>query len=392
MSTGKNIPDPWKFNSPGNIQIIDVRSVNELKQYKNDWNDLLLQSTAASHMLSYPWISAYLETKVCVPDETWICLFAYERKKLIGVLPLVIKKKFSFLTMSILIFETPYDVFHTSSVDCLTMQGHEDVLELFIDYLWHIPRAFPFVHIKKIPGHSPSMIYLKNTEKKVCIIAEKSGTERFLPISGTYDDYISKLSPKFKKELRRRNRRLNELEDINFLLRENKRSVNENIKRLLDIEAKGWKGRAKTCAKARKGDVDLHTIGIKRLNRYGWMEWDFLEVKNKTIAVFSSSRINSIIYGMKIGFDEDFSFYTPGNLLFMRMIQYAFDSGDVNEINCMSDMPWQKRWKMCKRPLFDLFIFPRIPFLSKLFVFLLRLRQAFKKADHNFFISLFRPA
>ncbi len=379
MNTGKSLPDSWKFNPPGKIRVIDVRSLNELKRYENDWNNLLLQSTAASHMLSYQWISAYLETKVCSPAKTWICLFAYYRKKLIGVLPLIINKKLSFCEWSIIFFATPYDVFHTSSVDCLTLQKHEDVLELFIDYLWHIPHVLPVVHIKKISGNSPSMIYLKQAEKNICIVPEKSGAECFLPISGSYDAYLSKLSPKFKKELRRRSRRLNELKGIRFLLRENKRSVNENIKRLIDIEGKGWKGKNKTSINARQGDAALHTLGIERLDKCGWMDWNFLEAENKTIAVFSASRINRIIYGMKSGFDESFAFYTPGNLLFQRMVQYAFDSGDVDEINCMSEMPWQKRWKMNRRLLYNLVIFPNIPVFSRLFIFLLRVRKVLKK-------------
>jgi len=388
MNTNKQLPYGWKFRWPEKIQIIDVRSVNELKQYAEDWNDLLIKSAASSHMSSYPWISAYLKAILHPHAKNWLCLFAYDGKQLIGVLPLIINRKFSIGRWSIILFETPFDIFHTSSVDCLTLKGHEDTIELFIDYLHHIPHVLPLVGIKQIPGHSSSMIYSRQNRGKIIIVSQKSGFENFITISGTYDSYMKKLSSKFKKELRRRSRRLNELKNIRFLPCENKRPVDENIKRLIEIEGKGWKKRTKTCMSARPGDTALHILGIKGLDRCGLMEWDFLEAGEKTIAVYSASRINRIIYGMKSGFDEEYAFYTPGNLLFQHMVQHAFESGDVDEINCMSDMPWQKRWKMNRRQLFDLLIFPHIPVLSGLLALLLKIRQVFKKTSLAFFLTL----
>ncbi len=369
--------------SLNNIEIIDIKSISELRRYENAWNELLLKSDAASPMLSYQWISSYFETKL-THSETWICLFAYQNKKIIGILPLIIDKKLKSPLYSITFFKTPYDVFHTSSVDCITLKNKENVIEFFIDYIRKNFHTFPVITIRRVPKHSASMIYMKKYGRKACITCEKAGVTNFISVSGTYESYLNRLSTKFKKELRRKTRRLNELGNISFLLRENQRSIEENIKRLLQVEGSGWKGRNKTSIMARSGDADFHKLALKRLARNGWIDWYFLEKENKTIAVYSASRINSTIYGLKTGFDEQFAQYAPGNILFQRMVQNAFESGDVNEINCMSDMPWQKKWKMDQRTLYDLLILPNIPLLSDILLLLIRAVRSARKKNINF--------
>jgi hypothetical protein len=62
-----------------------------------------------------------------------------------------------------------------------------------------------------------------------------------------------------------------------------------------------------------------------------------------------------------MGYDEEFSYCSPGNNLTEKAIQRAFNSADTDEMDYLSDMPWHDDWKMIKKDYFDLWIYPRRP-------------------------------
>lgn len=361
----KLLPEQWKFNPPDNIQIVDVRSIHELEPHADAWADLLLQSTAASPMLSYPLISAFFETQI-LPSETWLCLFAYKGKKLLGVLPLLVVKSFSLFGLSLLFLKTPYNNFHTSAVDCLTLRGRENILELFVDYLSCMPKTWQLIRFREMPEHSPSMLYMNRHEKRLKIVKKLSGGENYIQLPADYEQYHARLSSGFKRQLKRRTGKLDKLTDVRFLCREDKRSSVENMKRFEDAEDHGWKGGKKSSIKAVVANSRFLAIAAERFQNYGWMKWNFLEIEEKTIAAQYCIQINRTLYLIKIGYDEEYSFCTPGNLLFNKVIQNACENRNVDEINCVATCAWHKNWGMTKRLLYDLIILPQIPIMSAL--------------------------
>ena len=364
-SPDRILPERWEFTPPGNMRIVDVRTAEGLEAHADAWAELLLQSTAASPMLSYPWMSAFFETKV-LPSETWLCLFAYDGERLLGVLPLLAVNSFRAFGLTLLCFKTPFNLSHTSAVDCLTLRGREDVLELFVDYLSHIPRTWPLIRFREMPENSPSMLYMKRRGRKLQALQGVTGCENYIPIPDEYEKYNSGLSSGFRRQLRNRTRKLEKLEDVRFLCRENARSPAENMKRFEETEDSSWKGAANSSLKAVGGDSKLHAIAAERFQRHGWMEWNFLETGDKTIGAQYGIRINRTLYLLKIGYDQEFAFCTPGNLLFNKAVENACAAGDVDEINCVSNSAWHKNWATTGRLLYDLIVLPRIPLLSAL--------------------------
>jgi len=220
--------------------------------------------------------------------------------------------------------------------------------------------------------HSSSMIYMRRPKRKLHIMEENAGWENYIAVQGTYAEYFAGLSSSFRRQLKRRTRKLEEVKDVRFLFREDTRSVEENLTRFIEVEHANWKGKEKTSIKAVSGDAALHALAAERFSRCGWMEWNFLEAGDRTIAGQYAVRINRTLYLYKIGYDEEYAFCTPGNLLFNKMVEHTFQSGDVVEINCIGTCTWHNDWCMAKRPLYDLLILPRIPIVSTLLSLMLR--------------------
>jgi CelD/BcsL family acetyltransferase involved in cellulose biosynthesis len=349
----------------GMLRIFEVNTLPELERHADAWAELLLQSSAASPMLSYPWISAFFENKL-VSGERWLCLFAYEGDRLVGVLPLIAVRSYKLPFRPLLLFKAPHDLLHTASVDMLTLRGRENLLEAFVEHLRISRKGWPLIRFRSLPENSPSMIRLKQT-KNCCAVCKPSGAENFIRLPAQYSTYYDGLSHGFRRQLKRRGRKLEELKEARFLLRENSRSAEENLARLMEVEDSGWKGERNSSISSVRGDSALFLAAAERLAQTGWMEWNFLEADGKTAAAQFAMRINRTLYVLKIGYRDDYSFCTPGNLLFAKVIENSCEQGDVDEINCMAVCDWHKDWNVQSRTLYDLIVFPRIPVLSSLF-------------------------
>lgn len=371
------IPTPWAYNPPADLRIADVRTAAELAAHADAWAGLLLQSTAPSPMLSYPQISAFFETQI-PSSETWLCLFAYENARLIGVLPLIAARSFGCLGFSILFLKTPYDDLHTSGVDCLTLPGREDILERFMDYLSRIPRTWPLIRMREILENSPSMVYLSHGGRKVRAIQKLHGCENYIELPEDFGTFHSGLSSNFRRQLKRGNRKLEELAEVRFHCREATRPLPENIRRFEEVEDAGWKGAANTSVRAVERNARFYAIAAERFRNHGWMEWNFLETGEKTIGAHYGVRLNRTLFLLKIGYDEAYSACSPGNLLLEKTIEHACKAGDLDEINCVADCAWHRSWGMKKRLVYDLVILPRIPVISGFLAALLN-SETFRK-------------
>lgn len=333
-------------------------------------------------MLSYPQISAFFETQI-LPSESWFCLFAYDKDLLIGVFPLIAARSFGMLGFSILCLKTPYDILHTGGVDCLTEHGREEVIEVFMDYLSRIPRAWPIIRIREIPDNSPSIVCLNRRGTKLHAVQRLSGGENYIRIPDTFENFHAGLSSNFRRQLKRGRKKLEEVEDVRFRCREETRSVEENMRRFEEVENAGWKGEVNSSIKADENNARLYAIAAERFRNHGWMEWNFLETGNKSIGAHYAVRIKRTLFLLKIGYDENYSACSPGNLLLEQIIENACLSGDVDEINCVAECAWHKNWAMKHRRLYELYLLPNVPVISALLCSMLH-SKTFQKIQARF--------
>ncbi|MEE9553430.1 MAG: GNAT family N-acetyltransferase, partial [candidate division Zixibacteria bacterium] len=110
-----------------------------------------------------------------------------------------------------------------------------------------------------------------------------------------------------------------------------------------------------------KSSQEFYTALARRLSKLGWLEWHILYTDDRPIAIHLSIKMGRVLVINKIGFDEEFAWCSPGNILFERAVQRAFDSKDTDEINCLTDMAWHDNWKMIKKDYYDFWIYPRCP-------------------------------
>lgn len=364
----KALPDKWNYTAPNGISLNIVRNLDDLSQHAEAWDKLFLNSNCHP-TVTYAWIKGFFK-HLLDPSEGWICMFAYRGKDLIGVLPLIVRKACRITGFSIILFRTPYNEMHTTSIDCLMPPDNDEAFDIFYECLLHIPCSVPIVRFREIYGDSPVLIR--------CTLACFAKNENYITLPEEYETYHSSLSSNLRRLLKRSLKKLEAHGEVCFLLREKERSTDDNFKRFLAVEDSCWKGSEKSSVKALRNHAEtLLDIAIE-LNKRGWMEWNFIEVDGKPVAAHFAVRVNRKLYVNKIGYDEQYKDCSPGNLLFSKTIEYSCGQNDVKELNTCADCIWHSQWQVKPRKTYNAMVMPKIPVVCCLLKVAFKIINKFK--------------
>jgi hypothetical protein len=336
-----------------------ARTLDDLEPHADAWNCLTLESPHCLPMLSHVWVASYLEHQL-EPGESWFCLFAYDNSKLVGVLAVVVTP-INLLGIKRPRLRAPHNN-HTRSVDFLIEQGREkEIIPLFLSCIDRIRPAIFCLELKRLPASSPSLSVLADGVKRVISECNFDGYGSFIRVEGSYEEFKARLTTRFNRNLRRLGRKLALLEDVEVSFLTGKSGTEKELTRFMQVEASGWKSRMGSAIIQSPSLVSFYTALVRRLADLEWLEWHFLDAEGKTIAAHLAIRVNRSLIINKIAYDEAYSSYSPGQILFERMVERAFASGEIDEIDCLTDYAWNRDWQMEQRAYYNLSIFPCRP-------------------------------
>lgn len=169
------------------------------------------------------------------------------------------------------------------------------------------------------------------------------------------EKYFKSPRKHFGKELDRRMRRLSEVGQVEFHITNEYSS--DLIKRYLDLESLGWKGRSGTAAVLDKNATALHHDFASAIEPNGQLHAYELRLDGRTIAMSLNVRTGDTMFHWRTSFDEAYSKYSPGNLLFRKLF---FDClvQNVKEIDFLSPTtPNKMTWATGEREHVAFYIF-----------------------------------
>ncbi len=343
-----------------NIPVKIVRSHDELRKYRDGWNSLIIKSPQKSPMSSWCWLSTYFELRL-KEGEDWFCVVAGTQEKVLGVLPVVVNFKKIF-GWSRCILRTPSDN-HTIGVDLVVdFEMEKQIIPLLIKYALKGYPSCIYFEFSQIAEHSPTLYWARLNYHKLSInIIEHIGKSSYLPTCLSFNDYRRTLNNKFRSNLNRINKNLNKISTIKFELYVGEDTSTGNLLRMAEVENKSWKGNMGTSILKSKSRFKFYTVLCQRLAKEKWLEWYFLSVEDETIASNLVIRVSDSIVTWKMGYDEKYKKYAPGNLLREHVIQYACSSDCIHEVNMVTDTKWHNNWNVMKRDIFRIRLFPNRP-------------------------------
>jgi hypothetical protein len=170
--------------------------------------------------------------------------------------------------------------------------------------------------------------------------------EHFLDCSRSFDELMSGLSSKFRGELRRRRRRLEDLPDVRFVTTTDDADLAAEFETFLDVEASGWKGEtgSSSAIRLRDGSLPFYQALLALHGDGDRCEIHALYAEGRCLASQLCMRTAGEFACLKIGYDETYSHLAPGLLLRQHMVDRCCQDPDVTRMNWLTAAAWHRPW------------------------------------------------
>jgi CelD/BcsL family acetyltransferase involved in cellulose biosynthesis len=329
-------------------------SFEDLEPWADQWNELALTMPQRLAVLSHAWMSAYFRHRVA-KDEQWFCVLAHADDKLLGVLPLIVRRR-KVLSVSVCVLATPFD-WHTISADCAVRQGQEAaVIPAMIHTAFeHVPQA-RWLEFKRLPESSPTLMHAAAVPR-ASVLAENDAPGSVFPTQGDFDAYFASLGGNARKNLRRWTNRLQREFTVEPQLRIVSHNWQTDFERLLDLEAAGWKGERGSAIRRSAKLVDFYRDLAGRLADKGWLELCCLECGSQLLAAMLCIRFGCSITVMKTCYDEQYRRHSPGNVALFQAIRRAFGIQSVDKVDAMTRADFHLHWNPDSCEYYHLYVY-----------------------------------
>lgn len=315
---------------------IEILTLDEaIERYSNDWHNLV-----ASEKLNPTILPGWLEISVNVSDiDVPIqALIVTKGQDLLAVLPFFVTRTkylgLPFRTVNLLSNKISYHA------DIPTKIPREKVLNSLLEKTgrWHIAHLANVV----VDGPLDSAITLIHEGMSAKTETLPVETSPYLPIDGTWDDYISTRSKKFRYKLRQRDRILNEQSSLSLKTFSDGVQSNEIVKQLLKIEASSWKAQYGLDISRRANERRYYELLLPYLATLGALHVDMLFFEEEPIAYSLCCSWNGWFGQLKTSFDEKYSEISPGSIVIDASIAAAFRT-KAEEFDFLGDTDNHKR-------------------------------------------------
>jgi CelD/BcsL family acetyltransferase involved in cellulose biosynthesis len=167
----------------------------------------------------------------------------------------------------------------------------------------------------------------------------------YAEVSGSWEVFHDNLSSRLKNTLKKSRKKAESNGKLHFEIIKQSEQLDEILDALFEVEYNSWKGKEGTAIKCQK-EVEY----FYRQLAYWAMRQDFLLIfilKLDDIPMSSYLCLHSghTVFGIKMGYDESFHHFSPGNLLFYEMFRYLFQNPKVMIFNFLGICDsWKMEW------------------------------------------------
>lgn len=173
-----------------------------------------------------------------------------------------------------------------------------------------------------VPDESAFAEKLARVQQKLGLReARTEGHDRAFFTPRLAEDTQAHLSSSSRSKLRQELRRLEKEGAVTLHAAEMPDDTARALDTYLELEAKGWKGRAGTAIPNRQGEVEFMRGSVRNLAEQGRVRIDELKLGERVIASSITYRNGGTAWYAKISFDEEFSKNSPGSQLVLKVTE-----------------------------------------------------------------------
>jgi len=150
----------------------------------------------------------------------------------------------------------------------------------------------------------------------------------YVALEGTFESYEGNaLSSKFRREIRRRTRKLEEHGKVEIAFEDGSERLAELLDEGFAVEGSGWKDERGTAIASSPETERFYRDVAAWAQRSGWLQLGFLRLDGRAVAFMLAIARGGEVDIVKVGFDPDWRKYGPGSILTRAAIERAYEQG-----------------------------------------------------------------
>ncbi len=343
------------------VSITVLRGMEGLESLRDAWEDVLSGMNRRRFFHLWEWYHSYL--KCLAPDPNALMFFLFTKRLTpVAIFPLQFTKiSIGGLQLKTLAFPSHS---HLGLCDLICHRDalHLPLFQLLSEYLrnhgesWDIIQLLHLLEdscaLQVIHNHAPSRFLLRHEDR--C---------DFLDTTGEYETFLPGLSKNFRRSLKRARQYLDELPGVEFAFTHKVLELEEKLDAFMDVEASGWKGAhgSGTAIKLHPSLRCFYQTLTRTLSACGRVSINTLTADGKCIAAQFCLLLDDTAYILKIGYDESYKRYAPGNLLVDLFMKRCLENSTIASINLITDAEWHVDWKPKSYDRSRLYLFNATP-------------------------------
>jgi hypothetical protein len=186
---------------------------------------------------------------------------------------------------------------------------------------------------------------------------EAVGTMCSMDCSMPYEKLLAGVRRHFRRDLALARNRLAPLAGVRYAVAREPAELEAAWRTYLEVEAAGWKGRARTALLHRRGQSGFYADLIGSL-RSGtdFCEIITLHAEERCLAALLGVRTGSTYSAIKICYDEAYGRVSPGQLVLAKAVERCCADPEVQRLDLVSDAYWLRGWRLDSVPLQRAFV------------------------------------
>lgn len=348
------------------MEIKIVKTIDELNEIRQCWNDLSSDSVFQAPFYSWYWYNKWW-TYLSSDNELYI-ICVTDNNLLLAIAPLM-KVRTSLKGLpAIQISFIDNGISPRNHILYRNNNRSENAVKLILKYLIDNKNEWDLIFFRSVESSSSYLKLLKGISR-INIIIERGLRSPFIEIQKDFEIYLSEVFNATQRRARKRGlKKVSREGDYKVEVYKKPDEIGSALNYVFQVSRKSWKGNIKTDMAASLKTKRFYEEITAYFAILGQVHLWILFLNNNAIAADYFLYEGNKIYFLINDFDQDYTRLSPGQALLYHVLEY-YHSEKINEFDFGGDdLDYKKKWATGFRQHCNIQIFSKKPYSNFLYL------------------------
>lgn len=239
--------------------------------------------------------------------------------------------------------------------------GNQDIKNSFracLNFLYCNRKDWDKIYIKFLDFESAKLQQLLQllNNSHIPYLFETGNTSPYIKVNKSWEEYYNSLSKKFRSTINNRLNKFRKSGTFEIVTYNKPENVKIGLAEIFQIADKSWQGQIDRAISSER-DSEFFSKFVKVAAIKNWLDLRVLKFNKVPIAFSCSVIYSDTFFGVKTGYDPEYSKFSPGTILIYHMFRDLYKSG-IKEFNLLgTPNTFKMKWTDLIRQYYNITIF-----------------------------------